>query len=181
MNDIEKLEAQRFSDDCLFFEWWRNLIELNEIITEDWFLNKFYIRSFFIHLYELIVSGSQYSHYAKRWNPQDLRYDKYDKFIIDLLNNISEDEFFMIAYYRNCGCHIFLSHYSWLKTYDSDQVKPADMPMRFKKKDGSLYTLTQEEIRNTVKRVIGEYGLGEDRFKRALFKRLSSIIQKAHP
>lgn len=178
MTDIEKLETQRFSDDCLFFEWWRNIIELNDMLTEDWFLNKYYIRSFFIHLYELIVSGVEYSHYARTWNKKDLRYSRFEEFINVILDNISEDEFFMITYYRNSGCHIFLSHYSWIKSYNSDQLKPAEKPMNFRKKDGATYTLTQEEIRNTVKRVIGDYGLGQDLFKRNLFKRLSPIILK---
>lgn len=179
MTDIEKIETQRFSDDVIFFNWWKNLIELTDIITEDSFINnKYYIRSFFIHLYELISSGVEYSYYAQSWNPQDVRYVKFDDFIKDILDSISEDEFFMITYYRNCGCHIFLSHYSWLKTYDSPQLKPADMPMKFKRKDRSFYNLTQEEIRLTVKRVIGDFGLGEDLFKRELINKLSPIIKK---
>lgn len=159
-----------------FFECWRNLIDLTNKLSEDCFLDKYYIRTFFIHLYELIVSGIEYSQYAQTWNSQDVRYKKFDEFINAILGNISEDEFFMITYYRNCGCHIFLTHYSWLKSYASDQVRLDEKKRKFKRKNGSIYYLSKEEIKDVAKRVIGKFGTEQDLFKRGLFYRLSPII-----
>lgn len=176
MNEIDKLENQRYIDDHLFVEWWVNLIKITQKLEEDFFLDVFLIRSFFVHLYELFVTGKEYSNYAKTWNTSDQKYQLFEKLHNNLSAKISDDDFFMINYYRHSACHIFVSHYSWLKSYNSAQVKPITKKLKFKKKDGTVYYLSQEEIRDTAKRLIGTFGTGEDVYKRNLFKRLSPII-----
>lgn len=141
MTDIDKLETQRYVDDHLFVVWWVNLIKLTQNLEEDLFMDVFHIRSFFVHLYELFVTGKEYSNYAKIWNPNDQKYQIFDKFHNNLSAVISEDDFFMINYYRHCACHIFVSHYSWLKSYTSDQVKLDSDKLKFKKKDGTVYII----------------------------------------
>lgn len=176
MNNNDKIDTQRYVDDHLFVDWWIKLIELTKKLEDDLFLDVFYIRYFFIILYELLVSGKVYSTYAKTWNSEDPKYILFDELHTRLSDVITEDDFFMINYYRNSACHIFVSHYSWLNSYNSDKIKPENKQMKFKRKDGSDYYLSQEEIRSIAKRVIGKYGTSEEIYKRDLFSRLSPII-----
>lgn len=178
MNDLDKLDTQRYVGDHLFVEWWINLIKITKELQENLFVDTFYLRSFFVHLYELFVSGKQYSNYAKSWNPDDPKYLIFDQLHTELSTVITEDDFFMINYYRHSACHIFVSHYSWLKSYNSDQVKLESEKFKFTKKDGTVYSLSQDEIREKAKRLIGKYGTEEDIYKRNLVKRLSPIIYR---
>ncbi len=180
MTDTDKLENQRYIDDHLFVEWWVNLIKITQKLEEDLFLDEFLIRSFFVHLYEIFVSGKEYSNYAKTWNTSVLTYQIFERLHNDLSAVISEDDFFMINYYRHSACHIFVSHYSWLKSYNSSQVKLISDKLKFKKKDGTVYYLSEDEIREKAKRLIGQFGTEEAIYKRNLFKRLSLIISPQH-
>lgn len=181
MTDLENLTSQRYADDKSFFDWWKQLIELTSTIQRCGFVDIYYIRAFFVHLYELMVSGRIYVQYAKSWgwSVQDARYEQFDRLCKMITEEITENEFFMINYYRNCACHIHLIKYSWLnKNYEFRKNEETKV---FHKLDGSEYRLTQNEVMEIAKTVIGKYGFGEDRFKRELFNRLSPFILKENP
>lgn len=177
MKEYGDIEGQRYCDDWMFFSWWENLIEITSILEEKGLLDKYYVRAFFVHLYELIISGRNYVQYAKSWNERDIRYTQFEELCKNIFEEITEAEFFMIHYYRNSACHIHLTKYSWL---DKNKELKSKKEL-FYKLDGAKYYLSQNEIMDIAKNIIGEYGLGENLFKSKLFKRLSRLILKRNP
>lgn len=179
MKEYSNIDLQRYCDDEMFFHWWKELIEITLTLKKGGLLDRYYVRAFFVHLYELMISGQDYAQYAKSWNAKDVRYTQFELLCKMISEEITEDEFFMIHYYRNCACHIHLSHYSWLN--NKKELRSEENTKKFHKKDGTEYRLSQNEVMEIVKRVIGKYGLGEDLFKSNLFKRLSPLILKENP
>lgn len=65
--------------------------------------------------------------------------------ITEIKQEITDDEYFMLQYYRNCSCHIFLTKYSLLD--ENNNLKNIKQKETFYDKNGNKYKLTQSDIR----------------------------------
>lgn len=159
-----------FANSVIFSQWCNNLIELNDLSN---ITDKYHEKFFYVCLWELLVNSSSYI------NSLEFRESQHEnvlKMIEEIKQHISDDEYFMLQYYRNCSCHIFLTKYSYLgKDW---AIKDKDNRVTFYDKKGNVIKLNQYEIRNKIKNVIGQYGHGEGYFKIEIRKRFNPIIAK---
>lgn len=179
------VDTQKNYDRIHFTQWCYNLFELNERLhTEMSLTNRLYVndngyllRSYFVVLWEIIYNGKNY---LERHDFKDEKHLLTIKKLIDeLLDNISEDDYFMINYYRNCASHIFLTKYSVLDENDNPK-KEEDCKTRFYNKSGQHYYNTYDEIMKKVENVFGDLiGVAnEPIYQRKLINRLYPIIHK---
>lgn len=159
-----------FANSVIFSQWCNNLIELNDLSN---ITDKYHEKVFYVCLWELLVNSSSYI------NSLEFRESQHEnvlKMIEEIKQHVSDDEYFMLQYFRNCSCHIFLTKYSYLgKDW---AIKDKDNRVAFYDKNGNVIKLNQYEIRNKIKNVIGQYGHREDYFKIEIRKRLNPIIAK---
>lgn len=108
MESIE-IQSQRFADDVMFFKWIRDLVDLNEALNNQIIYDIYYVRAYFLILWELITDGREYAQ-----NMVGDRYQMFLNMIEEIKAEYSDDEYFMLQYYRNAASHIFLNKYSVL-------------------------------------------------------------------
>ena len=179
------VEIQFQYDRRNFTNWCYNLFELNErlylefklthkslLLNEDFYLKRFY----FVTLWELLYNGSRY---IERQNDKDEKHLVIIKQLLcQILEECSDDDYFMIQYFRNCASHIFLSRYSPLN--EKGNAKKEDYEVPFYKKNGNVYKLTYAGILQKVEQVYGGK-IGESlelKYKRELIERLYPIIHE---
>lgn len=172
-----------------FTKWCYNLFELNEwlhlemILThKSLLINDVYLtRSYFVTLWELIYNGKQY---IERQKDDEKHLMLIMQLLHNILNECSDDDYFMIQYYRNCASHIFLTRYS--PVTDKGNAKKQYSETTFYKKDGNLkekeFKLTYSQILEKVEYIFGgKLGISlEPKYKKQLIERLYPIINKAY-
>lgn len=178
------VDGQREYDRNHFTLWCYNLFELNERLHLEMSLsnrlyennNNYLLRSYFVVLWEIIFNGKSYLTRQKDKDEKHLAV--IGKLIDEILDNCSDDDYFMINYYRNCASHIFLTRYSVLNKKGNQ--KKEDSEATFHPKQGEPYSLTYEGILQKVEKVFGgRYGVGlETKYKRKLLNRFYPIIHK---
>ena len=176
--------CQQMYDRHNFTEWCFHLFELNErLFLEISLSNKlkqvcdgYLLRSYFIALWELIYNGKAYLERQE----EEKHLSLIKKLFKEILKECSENDYFMIQYYRNCASHIFLSRYSPLT--QKGNAKPKDSETNFYKKGGELYKLTYTQMLDKVEFVYGgKFGIDlEPKYKRNLIVRLYPIIHKTY-
>lgn len=184
MMDNSLVDTQIMYDRKNFTLWCYNLFELNErLFMERFVSNKLYtnengylLRSYFVILWEIIFNGKKYL--ERQANKDEKHLVAIGKLIDELLGNISDDDYFMIKYYRNCASHIFLTSYSVLD--GKDKPKDDDSKTVFYTKTGKKYSITYEEILDKVEKVYGsKLGVYEEpKYKNTLISRFYPIIHK---
>lgn len=167
-----------------FIAWCYNLCELNEKLQEEMSLNhslyenynRYFLRSYFVLLWEIIYEGRKYLDRQDKIEEPHLISAKI--LIDELLSIISDDDYFMIKYYRNWASHIFLTDYSVLDK--SDKSKAEDKQTPFYYKNGEKYFLSHKDIIDKVTKVFGSRdGVKEEpKYQRKLISRLYSIIHQ---
>lgn len=167
-----------------FTLWCYNLFELNERLFTELSLsqrlyvndNGYMLRSYFVVLWEIIYSGKKYLYRQEDKTEKHLL--SIFKMIEEISDIITDDDYFMIKYYRNCSSHIFLNSYSVLD--EKDTAKDEYAITKFYKKNGEKYTLTYDEILTKVEKVFGSrLGISEEpRYKKKLIRKLFPIIHK---
>lgn len=178
------VQTQIEYDRCHFIAWCYNLCELNEKLYEEITLNhnlyeyynRYFLRSYFVLLWEIIYDGKKYIDRQDKIEEPHLISTK--KLIDELLSIISDDDYFMIKYYRNCASHIFLTSYSVLDK--DDKSKAEDKQTTFYYKNGEKYPLTHKDIIDKVTKVFGSRdGIKEEpNYKKKLIGKLYPIIHK---
>ena len=182
--DNSFVDTQIIYDRKNFTSWCYNLFELNErLFVERFVSNKLYtnengylFRSYFVVLWEIIYNGKKYL--ERQSDKGEKHLVAIGKLIDELLGNISDDDYFMIKYYRNCASHIFLTSYSVLD--GKDKPKDDDSKTAFYTKTGKKYFITYEEILGKVEKVYGsKLGVYEEpKYKNTLISRFYPIIHK---
>lgn len=167
-----------------FTLWCYNLFELNErlhlemSLTNRLYENKngYLLRSYFVALWEIIYNGKAYLERQKDKDEKHLAV--IGELISEILDNCSDDDYFMINYYRNCASHIFLTRYSVLNKKGNQ--KKEDSEATFHSKQGEPYTLTYKGILQKVEKVFGgKLGVElEPKYKGKLVNRFYPIIHK---
>lgn len=180
------IDTQKAYDRHYFTLWCYNLFELNErLYIEQSVSNKLYtnengylLRSYFVVLWEIIYNGKKYLERQKDKDEKHL--SAIAKLINELMGTISDDDYFMIKYYRNCASHIFLTSYSVLDEKDTPKDEDSETP--FYTKAGKKYYLNYDKILEKVERVFGsKLGVEEEpKYKNRLIGRLYPIIHKYH-
>ena len=183
------VEIQYDYDRYNFTKWCYNLFELNErlhleitLTHKALLINDVYLmRSYFVTLWELIYNGKQY---IERQKDNERHLMIIVQLLHNILNECSDDDYFMIQYYRNCASHIFLTRYS--PVTDKGNAKKQYSETTFYKKDGNLkekeFKLTYSQILEKVEYIFGgKLGTSlEPKYKKQLIERLYPIINKAY-
>lgn len=178
MTDSEIIGSQKFANVHLFHQWCINLFDITNLIETEGQQDAHHCRWFHIALWELFTSGERYvQEQLKSSYNENCQYLKVSKNYIERLKNLFDDtDFFMLQYYRHSSAHIFQSEYALVDKQNSPKL--ATRTSTFFSKDGSKNCkLTQEEIRQKVKSVIGQYGLGEQKYRGSLISRTYSLIR----
>ncbi len=180
------IDTQKAYDRHNFTLWCYNLFELNErLYIEQSISNKLYInengyllRSYFVVLWEIIYNGKKFL--ERQEDKAEKHLSAISKLINELMGTISDDDYFMIKYYRNCASHIFLTSYSVLDEKDIPKDEDSETP--FYTKAGKKYYLNYDKILEKVEKVFGsKLGVSEEpRYKNGLISRLYPIIHKYH-
>lgn len=178
------IDGQRVYDRNHFTLWCYNLFELNErlhlemLLTNRLYENKngYLLRSYFVALWEIIYNGNLYL--KRQEDKEEKHLVVIGKLIDEILDNCSDDDYFMINYYRNCASHIFLTRYSVLDK--NDNPKEEECKTTFHLKQGEPYQLTYGGIMQKVEKVYGgKHGVGfEPKYKGKLINRFYPIIHK---
>lgn len=178
------VQTQIEYDRCHFIAWCYNLCELNEKLHEEISLNhdlyenysRYFSGSYFVVLWEIISNGKKYL--ERQGDINEIHLVSIRGLIDELLCNISDDDYFMINYYRNCASHIFLTKYSVLNGKDKSKAEDTRSP--FCNKNGEKYPLTHKDIIDKVTKVFGSRdGVKEEpKYKKKLISRLYPIIHQ---
>ena len=178
------VETQYIYDRNHFTLWCYNLFELNERLNTEMTVsrrlyvndNGYLLRSYFVVLWEIIYNGKKYL--AKQNDVDEKHLATIATLINELLEKCSDDDYFMINYFRNCASHIFLTRYSVLD--ENDEPKEEDKKTPFYTKEGNKYFITYEEILEKAENVFGsKLGISEEsKYKENLIRRLYPIIHK---
>lgn len=168
----QEIDSQLLADSLIFSQWCKNLIELNEFLSNKF--DKYYEKVFYICLWEILINTQLYIESLIDISLKESHHDSLLKMITEIKHEITDDEYFMLQYYRNCSCHIFLTKYSLLD--ENNNLKNIKQKETFYDKNGKKYKLTQSDIRKKVQNVIGKYGLEENLFKKNIRKRIYTII-----
>ena len=177
IEDIDKAGTQRYTDAFLFKQWCDNFFEISRDIKTEYLGDKHHCRWFFIAIWELSESGCDYLT-REMSLPQNANSDYLDnaRKNIDKLKALYTDiDYFMLQYYRHSASHIFQHNYSWLDR--KGNLNPFDRKFSFQDKAGNKKQLTNLEIRDMVKKVLGEYGSRESLYRDSLIKRAFEPIQ----
>ena len=169
MENIE-IRSQRFADDVMFFKWIRDLIDLNKLLNNQVIYDIYYVRTYLLILWELITDGRKYAQ-----NMVGERYQIFLNMIEEIKAEYTDDEYFMLQYYRNAASHIFLTKYSVLDK--NGNPKHSSNKTCFYNKDGKQIELTQDEVLDIARRVTNN-GVGEEMFKRNKIKACNPIINR---
>lgn len=175
-NKNEKMDAfevtEAFANDYLFHKWCEHLFVLNNEMSAQTVLDVYYLRAYFIVIYELSNEGLNY---AKKQQLQvlDKRYNLFVKMVEEMLQEINDDEYFLIKYFRDSYCHIFTRSYNY-----RDEKGEVRKKTNFYKKDGAKYHLTPREIMEKSQSVLGHNTNGERLFKERIFRTYYPIIKK---
>lgn len=164
--------GQLYADSIVFSQWYENLIELNENLHKTF--DKYHEKMYFIHLWELLINTKPYFDFLTSESiPCNI---KRLNLIQEIENVISDNEYFMLQYYRNTSSHMFLTNYSYL----GKDFKPKNnnKKQKFYNKKGDEFYLNQHEIIERAKQLIGVHGGRESLFKRQIVERLYPIISK---
>lgn len=168
----QEIDSQLLADSLIFSQWCKNLIEFNEFLSNKF--DKYYEKVFYICLWEILINAQLYIESLIDISLKESYHDSLLKMITEIKQEITDDEYFMLQYYRNCSCHIFLTKYSLLD--ENNNLKNIKQKETFYDKNGNKYKLTQSDIRKKVQNVIGKYGLEENLFKKNIRKRIYTII-----
>lgn len=172
------VDIQEFSDDTLFWMWWNNFLEINERLHMELSINKrqwyvaYIMRFFFVALWAFFREGLPY---ISRQKSSSNRFNYIEQTLIKILELCSENDYFMIQYYRNSASHIFLTKYSAL---DKNRVpKNIDSTSKFYSKKGEEVYLTYGQILQKVEDVFnGKVYTLEYKYKQKLINKLYPII-----
>lgn len=178
MTDSEIIGSQKYINTHLFHQWCMNLFDVTSLIENESQQDAHHCRWFYIALWELFTSGERYVQeqlsYSYNVNCQYLIVS--NNYIERLKNLFDDTDFFMLQYYRHSSAHIFQSEYALVDKLNTP--KSASRTSTFISKDGSKNCkLTQDEIRQKVKTVIGQYGLGEQKYRGSLISRTYTLIR----
>lgn len=179
MTDSEIIGRQKLVQTHLFDQWCTNLFEVTEYIEKEYQMDRHHCRWFFIALWELFSSGKKYvdEQLSYEYN-SNCEYFLVAKDYIEKLKDLfDETDYFMLQYYRHSSAHIFQSEYFLVD--NKKEPKSQTRTSSFYAKDGNKnYKLTQKDIRQKAKSVIGDYGLGEQYYKNSLISRTYSLINE---
>lgn len=175
-NGEEMIDAfegvESYANDYTFHRWCEHLFVLNNEMSAQTVLDVYYLRAYFIVIYELSNEGLNY---AKKQQLQvlDKRYNLLVKMVEEMLQEINDDEYFLIKYFRDSYCHIFTRSYNY-----RDEKGEVRKRTNFYRKDGTKYHLTPSEIMKKSKSILGCNTNGERLFKEHVFKTYYPIIKK---
>jgi hypothetical protein len=167
--------AEAYANDTTFHTWCEHLFFLNNKLYAQTRFDVYYLRAYFIVLYELSNNGLYYAKKQELSVP-DKRYSLLVKMIEDIFSKITDDEYFLIKYYRDSYCHIFTRSYNY-----HDGEGRTRKNSNFYTKDGTKYILTPYEIMKKVESIIGRSYSGEVKFKERIFTTFYPIIKDYEP
>lgn len=164
------VDIQHYADEYTFLKWIRDLVDLNEKLSIQVIPDIYYTRAYFTVLWGLISEGREYAQKHKSTN-----HDLFLNMIAEILNEYTDDEYFMIQLYRNSASHIFLTKYSIIDK--KGNPKADESTSFFYDRNGIRYQITQNEILDIVRRVT-KNGVEEELFKIRKLKTCYPIIKK---
>lgn len=167
--------AEAYANDSTFHSWCKHLFFLNNKLYTQTRFDVYYLRAYFIVLYELSNDGLYYAKEQEQ-NVPDKRYSLLIKMIEDIFSKITDDEYFFIKYLRDSCCHIFTRSYNY-----HDEKGRTRKSSNFYTKDGTKYTLTPYEIMKKAESIIGRSKSGEVKFKERIFTTVYPIIKDYEP
>lgn len=179
MTDSEIIGSQKYANAYLFHQWCINLFDVTNLIEKESQQDAHHCRWFYIALWELFTSGERYvtEQLSYSYNSDCQYLIVSQRYIAQLKELYDDTDFFMLQYYRHSSAHIFQSEYSLIDRQNNPKI--ATRTSTFISKNGSKdCKLTQDEIRQKVKSIIGKYGLGEPNYRRNLISRAYSLIRE---
>ena len=178
MTESETIGNQKYANLWLFHQWCTNLFDVTNLIEGECQMDEHHCRWFYIAVWEILTSGERYVNEQLSYSyNSDCQYLIVSKNYIEQLKELYNDtDFFMLQYYRHSSAHIFQSEYSLIDRHNIPKV--ATRTSTFISKNGLKdCKLTQYEIRQKVKSIIGQYGLGEPSYRSTLISRTYSLIR----
>jgi hypothetical protein len=175
-DDEEMIDAfegtEPYANDYTFHRWCEHLFILNNEMSKQEIFDAYYLRAYFIVLYELSNEGLNYAKKQEQQVP-DKRYNLLVKMVEEMFQEITDDEYFLIKYFRDSYCHIFTRSYDY-HNEDGTVRKGTN----FYCKDGVKYCLTPREIMEKFVATLGIKPDGELLFKKRIFNTYNPIIKK---
>lgn len=179
MTELETIGNQKYANVHLFHQWCINIFDIANLIENEYQQDAHHCRWFYIALWELFTSGERYvnEQLSFSYNSGCQYLIVSQRYIAQLKELYDDTDFFMLQYYRHSSAHIFQSEYALIDKHNVPKL--STRISSFLSKDGSKdCKLTQEEIRQKVKSVIGQYGLGEQTYRHTLISRTYPLIRQ---
>lgn len=164
--------SESYANDYIFHRWCEHLFILNNEMSKHETFDAYYLRAYFIVIYELSNDGLNYAKKQEQQVP-DKRYNLLVKMVEEMFQEITDDEYFLIKYFRDSYCHIFTRSYDYHN--ENGTIRKGS---NFYKKDTTKYHLTPREIMNKSLSILGNDISGELLFKKRIFKTYYPIIKK---
>lgn len=179
MNDSEIIGSQKYANVHLFEQWCLNFFDISKQIEAESQMDSHDCRWFFIAFWELFTSGERYvrANLKEPYNTNCEYLKASIDYILKLKALYDDTDYFMLQYYRHSSAHIFQSEYSLVDK--TNTRKSSTRISTFYSKTGEKdLKLTQTEIREKAKEVIGQYGYGEDVYRSSLISRAFTTIKE---
>lgn len=162
--------TESYANDYVFHRWCEHLFLLNEELIKQDVPNAYYLRAYITTLYELSNEGLDYAEEQISQSIQDARYKLLVEMVADILSQLTNDEYFLLKYFRDSYCHIFTKGYNY---YDKDG-NLRTKSIKLYGKDRQKYDMTAREFMEKAESILGRNPSGELEFKKRL-------IQVCHP
>lgn len=162
--------SESYANDYVFHRWCEHLFMLNQELCAQTHLDAYYLRAYITTLYELSDSGLEYAEKQMVEVPNDARYGLLKDMMVSILNNLTDDEYLLLKYFRDSYCHIFTHKYNY---YDKDGNLKTKL-MTLYTKDRVSYSISAREFMEKAESILGRNPRGELEFKKRL-------IQVCHP
>lgn len=166
--------TESYANDYVFHRWCEHLFLLSEELSKQKILDAYYLRAFVITLYELSDAGLEYAEKQMIEVPNDARYGLLKEMMTEILDNLTDDEYLLLKYFRDSYCHIFTRNYNY---YDNEGILKTKL-MTLYTKDRIKYSISAREFMEKAESVLGRSPHGELEFKKNLIKKNSPIIRE---
>lgn len=164
--------SESFANDWVFHRWCEHLFVLNEKLHQHQELDTYYLRAYIITLYELSNNGLFYARQKVEMIPQDDRYRLFNDMIVDIFEELTDDDYLLLKYFRDSSCHIFTHNYNYYDKHGNYRGKK----LTYYTKDGTKQHLKVREFIMKAEAILGRVVGGELSFKKQLVEKLSPII-----
>ncbi len=166
--------TESYANDYVFHRWCEHLFILNQELYTQTHLDAYYLRAYITTLYELSDSGLEYAEKQMVEVPNDTRYGLLKDMMASILNNLTEDEYLLLKYFRDSYCHIFTHNYNY---YDKDGNLKTKL-MTLYTKGRAKYSISAREFMEKAESILGRNPRGELEFKMRLIQVCYPIISE---